>query len=87
MSKEIIGKFNQIERKIDRLMLVAEASNTSSSGAGTEIIDRQELSRRLDVTEQHIINLEKKGEIVSFRVGAAVRYNWPQVLTALQTKK
>lgn len=50
----------------------------------TEIIDRSELCKRLDVTEPTIIRWEKKGRIPRLAIGAAIRYDWPKVLAALE---
>jgi excisionase family DNA binding protein len=52
----------------------------------TEIISREELCKRLDLTEPTIIRWEKKGKIPSFRIGSAVRYNWPVVIESLEKK-
>lgn len=61
-------------------------ANSSSSPTKEEIIDRPELCRRLNLVEPTIIKWEKKGKIPSLRVGSAVRYNWQQVLQALEKK-
>src|SRR5271163_1801462 len=39
-----------------------------------EIINRKELSKRLNITEQTIIRWEKKKKIPVIRIGSAVRY-------------
>ena len=49
-----------------------------------EIICRDELCKRLNITEPTVIRYEKKKKIPSFRIGSAVRYNWPQVVKALE---
>ena len=51
-----------------------------------EIINRDELCRRLDITEPTAIRWEKKGKIPCFRVGSNVRYNWPVVVQTLENK-
>lgn len=49
-----------------------------------EIINRDELCKRLDITEPTVIRWEKKGAIPCFRVGSSVRYNWTDVIEALK---
>lgn len=51
-----------------------------------EIINRAELCKRLDITEPTVIRWEKKKKIPSFRLGSCVRYNWPNVIKALEGK-
>lgn len=53
----------------------------------TEIINRGELCKRLNITEPTAIRWEKKGAIPFFRIGSAIRYNWPKVIEALENKK
>lgn len=53
----------------------------------SEIINRGELCKRLDITKQTAIRWERKGTIPCFRIGAAVRYNWPSVVEALEKQK
>jgi hypothetical protein len=51
-----------------------------------EIIDREELCKRLAITEPTAIRWEKKGKIPCFRIGSSVRYNWLIVLATLEKK-
>lgn len=51
-----------------------------------EIINRDELCKRLDITEPTAIRWEKRGKIPCFRVGSNVRYNWPAVIESLENK-
>lgn len=52
-----------------------------------EIISRDELCKRLSITEPTAIRWEKKGVIPCFRIGSSVRYNWDEVITALENKR
>lgn len=52
-----------------------------------EIINREELCKRLDITEPTAIRWEKKGKIPCFRIGSNVRYKWDSVLESLENKK
>lgn len=49
----------------------------------TEIIDRDELCKRLAITEPTAIRWEKKGKIPTLRIGSCVRYNWQMVIQSL----
>ena len=50
-----------------------------------EIINREELCKRLDLNEGTIIRYEKKGKIPRLSIGNSIRYNWPAVVEALET--
>ena len=53
----------------------------------TEIINREELCKRLSITEPTAIRWGNKNLIPCFRIGSNVRYNWPKVIEALENKK
>ncbi len=76
----IIERLNGLESKI------AETSIASPTPP-TEIIDRAELCKRLNITEPTAIRWEKKNLIPCFRIGSSIRYNWPKVIEALEGKK
>lgn len=52
-----------------------------------EIIDREELCKRLDITETTAITWQNKGKIPALKIGAQYRYNWPAVIKALEIKR
>jgi hypothetical protein len=75
----------------DELAALIEAAISRALGQQTttpegkpEIIDRDELRRRLNITEPTIIRYEKKGKIPRLEIGSAVRYDWNKVVAALQ---
>jgi hypothetical protein len=76
----LIDRFNGLEEKLTNL-------TTAPSPLQPEIINRDELCKRLDITEPTAIRWEKKGTIPSLRIGSYVRYNWPKVIEALESKK
>ncbi len=78
--QEIIDRLNGLEAKII-------SSNDSPNSPKPEIIDRDELCKRLNITEPTVIRWEKKGVIPSMRIGISVRYNWPTVIESLENKK
>ena len=53
--------------------------------AAKEIIDRDELCKRLALSEPTIIRYEKKGKIPRLSIGNSIRYNWPAVVEALES--
>ncbi len=79
-SDELIERFNGLEEKLITI-------NTGTPQLQVEIIKREELCRRLDITEPTAIRWEKKGSIPSIRIGSNVRYNWPKVIEALEGQK
>lgn len=76
----LIERFNGLEEKLNNI-------STSKYQLAPEIINRDELCKRLDITEPTAIRWEKKGAIPSLRIGSNVRYNWPKVIEALEGKK
>jgi hypothetical protein len=76
----LIERFNGLEEKLSNLSI-------SPTLLQPEIINREELCKRLDITEPTAIRWEKKGTIPSIRIGSNVRYNWPKVIEALESQK
>jgi hypothetical protein len=55
--------------------------------AAPEIINTEELCKRLDLSEPTLISWRKKKIIPFIRVGSSmIRYNWPKVIEALEKK-
>lgn len=52
-----------------------------------EIISRDELLRRLDISEPTLMKYVRKGRIPEIRIGQVYRYNWPSVVMALENCK
>ena len=83
----MFNPFDAILEKLDGLeSKIAVNTNTSTTPAA-EIIGREELCKRLNITEPTVIRWEKKGVLPCFRIGSNVRYNWPKVIEALEGKK
>ena len=76
----IIERLNGLESKIAK-------TSTVSTTPPSEIISRAELCIRLNITEPTAIRWEKKNLIPCFRIGSSIRYNWPKVIEALESKK
>ncbi len=83
-----------ITSKDDLQTLVIDAVNTCldyrtpiTPIQKADIISREELCKRLDISEPTAIRWEKKGSIPSIRIGSNVRYNWPKVIEALEGQK
>jgi excisionase family DNA binding protein len=75
----IIERLNELEHKLTNF-------NPEATNISIEVINRKELCKRLDITEPTAIRWEKKGKIPSIRIGSNVRYNWPAVIQALESK-
>jgi hypothetical protein len=52
-----------------------------------EIIDRAELRKRLEITEPTVIRWQRRGDIPFMLIGTCVRYNWPEVVKALEKRE
>ena len=82
----MLNPFDIILEKLEGLESKLALNSTAPSVPVIEIIDRVELCKRLDITVPTSIRWEKKGVIPCFRIGSSVRYNWGQVLEALEKK-
>jgi excisionase family DNA binding protein len=71
-----------LARSISQLIAVPAKQEDSPA----EIISREELCKRLNITRPTAIRWEKKGKIPSIKIGSACRYNWPKVVAALEKK-
>ena len=76
----IIERLNSLESKL------SENSKANPVLPPIEIIGRNELCKRLDITEPTAIRWEKKNKIPCFRIGSNVRYNWQSVINQLEGK-
>jgi predicted DNA-binding transcriptional regulator AlpA len=76
----LLERFNGLEEKLSNISI-------GNSFTTAEIINRDELCKRLDITEPTCIRWEKKGKIPRIEIGSAIRYNWPKVIEALESKK
>lgn len=50
------------------------------------LIDVKETGKKLGVTRQTLVNLEKRGELVPIRVGSSVRYRESDITRYLNSK-
>jgi hypothetical protein len=75
----IMEKLNEMDNKISSMPAAIAATPP-------EIINTEELCKRLDISEPTAIKWRRKKKIPSFTIGSAVRYNWPAVVEFLQTK-
>lgn len=83
----MLNPFDVIIEKLDGLENKIALNTPVPTAINTEIIDRDELCKRLNITEPTAIRWEKKGVLPCFRIGSNVRYNWPRVIEALECKK
>jgi hypothetical protein len=80
----MINPFLEIIERLERIELLLTVAQSTKTEI--EIIDRQELMKRLNISEPTVILWGKKGKIPEMRIGANVRYNWPDVVKALSNK-
>jgi excisionase family DNA binding protein len=83
----MLNPFETIIERLNGLEVRLAAINPPATQQSIEIINREELCRRLAITEPTAIRWEKKGKIPSIRIGSSVRYNWYAVIEALENKK
>lgn len=78
--------FDEISERLKRIEQILSESKDNNC-KHIEVIDQDELAKRLAVTKPTIITWEKRGKIPSLRLGASVRYNWPAVIESLENPK
>ena len=79
--------FDQIFQDLQDIKSKLEKPFASPIIPPAEIISRDELCKRLGITEPTSIRWGKKNVIPYFRIGSSIRYNWPKVIEALEGKK
>lgn len=82
----MLNPFDVIIEDLREIKSKLAETNTGVIVNPTEIIDRDELCKRLNITEPTAIRWGKKNLIPCFRIGSSVRYNWPKVIEALEGK-
>lgn len=82
----MLNPFDVIIEKLDGLENKISLNSTAVAIPATEIISRDELCKRLNITEPTVIRWEKRGLIPAFRIGSNVRYNWTKVVETLENK-
>lgn len=75
----ILSEIRELKEKVSSLPLVAATTPP-------EIINTEELCKRLDISEPTAIKWRRKKLIPSIQVGSSVRYNWPAVVLVLERK-
>lgn len=78
--------FQLIIQRLDSLEGLLTANAVQEANNTIEIIDREELCKRLNITEPTALRMEKKGTIPALRIGSIVRYNWFAVVSSLEKK-
>lgn len=80
----MLNPFDAIMTELQELKGMIQASGKGEGSPAPDIIDGQELCKRLDISEPTLIRWRQKGKIPSFRIGASIRYNWPAVVAHLE---
>jgi hypothetical protein len=76
--------FDELNERLDRVeKLLLRPSPGQSS---IEIINRKELQGRLNISEASVIDWGRRGWIPEIRMGSSIRYNWPEVVRALEER-
>jgi hypothetical protein len=83
MTKNFTTTFTEDELQTLIENAVSKCMAPRSENPPFEIIDRDELCKRLAITEPTAIRWEKKGKIPTLRIGSCVRYNWQMVIQSL----
>lgn len=76
--------FDILLAELQELKVMIQASGKAEGSTAPDIIDGQELCKRLDISEPTLIRWRKKGKIPSFKIGSSIRYNWPVVVSQLE---
>ena len=82
----MINPFDSILEKLEELNTAIKGIPQAQPFSPAEIIDTATLCQRLCISEPTIIKLRKKKKIPFIRIGASVRYNWPDVVSVLENQ-
>lgn len=61
-------------------------NTTTKNTVPTELIEKNELAKRLHCTGRHIDNLTNRGLFKRIKLGAVSRYDWLEVVNALKSQ-
>jgi hypothetical protein len=75
----ILARLQEIDDKLSNIKPAAAAPPP-------EIINTEELCKRLDISEPTAIKWRRKNKIPFIIIGSSIRYNWPAVIKALESK-
>lgn len=78
---------NQLQKIIEDAVQKALGSQPGHEPRKIEIIDQDELCKRLSLTRQTVSRWREKGKIPFIQIGSAFRYDWIKVIEALESKK
>lgn len=76
----IMAKLNEIDAKLSSMP-------PGTAAPPAEIINSEELCRRLDISEPTLVSWRRKKKIPFIKIDGVIRYNWPAVISQLETKK
>jgi len=76
--------FDAILAEINELKVLIKAAPSIQVASPPEIINTDELCKRLSLSEPTIIMMRKRKQIPFFKAGSSVRYNWPSVIDHLE---
>jgi hypothetical protein len=83
----MLNPFDEIVSRLDQLSeQVKSLSLPGATAAHTEIIDTKALCERLGITEQTAVRYRKNGKIPFLSIGTSIRYDWNQVIKALENR-
>lgn len=80
----MLNPFEVIMTELQELKGMIQASGKGEGSPAPDIIDGQELCKRLDISEPTLIRWRQKGKIPFMRIGSSLRYNWPSVVSHLE---
>lgn len=86
---QLIEAGEQLQTYLDRAVAESISKLSFIREPEPEIISGSELQKRLDISEPTLIRWRQKGKIPYLQLGASIRYNWHEVIKALEvpTKK
>lgn len=73
-----------IQQKLDAMSKQLHALANTEAPINNTLIDRDELRKRLHLSEPTIIRWERKKRIPVIRLGRRVRYDWNEVVEHLK---
>jgi hypothetical protein len=82
----MVNPFDIIQEELRELKELVKAMPSAPRQEEAEIINTEELCKRLAISEPTAISMRKRKQVPFFLIGSAVRYNWTAVVKALEAK-
>jgi len=87
MYPNLSNPFKALFNKLNSIEAMLKERNSVSPAPPTEIIDGNEVCKRLRISGPTLIAWRRRDVVPFIIVDGVIRYNWPKVIEALESRK